>query len=282
MKSARNAFKGWARVGYAARGVVYLLLAGLALFTGGWGGGENAQGALSTLLAQPFGRILLGLMAFGFFGFAAWRVAQGALNADQREHDLKNGVARAGKLISAAAYLSLGVLAGSMALGLGGGGQNSEESWTAMILGLPFGRFLLGAIAVGVAGAGIGNIWKAISGAYRKRLDIPGRQEKLLVPICTYGIAARGVLFAIMGGFLGYAALTVRPEEAGSFGEALDWIRSLPFGGPLYIAAALGLLAFAASCGVYALYRRVKSPEQVGTAARSAAQAVRAAAGKAH
>ncbi len=275
MKHPRNTFEGLARFGYAARGVVYLLLAGVALFSGGWGGAENSQGALSTLLEQPFGRILLGAMAVGLLGFSAWRMAQGALNADHREKSAKNALARTGKMISGLAYLSLGLFAAGMALGLAGG-QNtgqSEESWTAQLMALPFGPYLVGAVGLVIIGAAIGQLLKAFSGAYRKRLDLPHDREKLLVPLCTFGIAARGVVFAVIGGFLVYAAITVRPEEARSIGEALDWVRSLPFGGILYILGALGLLAFAASCFVYALYRRVDAPEagSVTHAARSAA-----------
>lgn len=281
MQHSRNAFEALARFGYAARGFVYLLLAGLALFSGGWGGAEDSKGALTTLLSQPFGRILLGAMALGFFGFCAWRVAQGALNADGREHDLKNAVARAGKLLSAAIYLSLGVFAGSMALGLDGGssGGGSEEGMTAMLMGLPFGPFLVGAIGLGIIAGGLGNIWKALSGAYRRRLDIPAGSRKLLLPLCTYGIAARGVIFMIIGGFLVYAAFTVSPEQAGSFGEALDWVHGLPFGGVLYVLMALGLLAFAGSCVVFALYRRVNAPD-AGEVKQAARSAVRAAASK--
>lgn len=279
MKHPRNTFEGLARFGYAARGVVYLLLAGVASFSGGWGGAENSQEALSSLLRQPFGRLLLGAMTIGLLGFSAWRLAQGALNADHRKHDLKNGLARAGKLISGVAYLSLGLLAAGMALGVTGSkdGGGSEEGWTAMLMGLPFGPYLVGALGLVIVGGALGQIWKALSGAYRKRLDIPHDQEKLLVPLCTYGIAARGVVFAIIGGFLLYAAIAVDPKEAGSIGEALDWVRNLPFGGILYMVVALGLLAFAASCFVYALYRRVDAPDagKLGNAARSASRVVR-------
>jgi hypothetical protein len=275
VKHPDNAYEGLARLGYASRGLVYLLLGGLALFSGAAGGGtDSTQGALSTLLSQPFGRIILGIASIGFFGFAAWRVAQGAFNADRREANLKNGLARTGKMISAAAYLSLGVLSAAMALGLdgGGSGQGSEEGLTATVLGLPFGQFLVGAAGLAVFVGGLGNIWKGISGAYRKRLDLPARARKPLLALCTFGIAARGALFAIVGGFLLYAAISVRPDQAGSVGEALDWVRSLPFGGILYLVAALGLVAFAASCVVYALYRHVNAPSagRVGDAARGA------------
>ena len=134
----------------------------------------------------------------------------------------------------------------------------------------------MGAVGVSVVVGGVGNVWKAISGAFRKRLDIPAQQQKLLVPLCTYGIAARGAVFVILGGFLVFAALTVRPEQAGSVGVALDWIRTLPAGRLLYILFAVGLLAFAGSCLVYAFYRRLVAPDaqSVRNIAKSAGEAV--------
>jgi hypothetical protein len=85
-----------------------------------------------------------------------------------------------------------------------------------------------------------------LSGAPRH----PARSSKPVLAICTYGIAARAVIFAIIGGFLIDAAIRVRPEEAANIGEALDWVRTLPFGGALYVFSALGLMAFAAPCVV--------------------------------
>lgn len=277
MKSPNSPYEWLARLGYAARGLIYLVLGGLAVLSGGLAGAENSSGALASLLTQPFGRILLAVMAVGFFGFAGWRLAQGLLDADRLGPGLKNNLIRTGKALSALAYVSLGGLAAGLALGLVGGdsGEGSEEGWTARLMSLPFGPWLVGAVGVGVVGFGIAQIWKGVSGNYREPLDILPRLEKLLIPICSYGIAARGVVICILGGFLVYAGITVRPEQAGSMGDALIWVRGLPFGGVLFIVAAIGLVAFAASCVVFALYRRVNTPDadQVEAKARSVARA---------
>lgn len=258
-----NGFEMLARFGYAARGFVYLVVAGLALFASFGGGSDNAssEGALTTLLGQPFGRFLLAAIAIGLFGFSLWRLAQAVFNADQREKNLVNAAKRGGKLISAVAYILMATLAAQLALGMGGGsGQGSEETIVSFLLGLPFGPFLVGLVGAGVMVAGGGQILKGVLGGFKRWLKLPKDKEKLLAPICMYGLAARGIVFLIVGGLLIYAGLTLDPDEAGSFPEALDWVSSLPFGAILYGAVSLGLLAFAVYCGILSLYRRVEAP----------------------
>ncbi|WP_338607131.1 DUF1206 domain-containing protein [Pelagibacterium nitratireducens] len=123
-------FETLARWGYAARGVVYLLLGGLTLTSAIWGGRDSngSSEALSSLLGLPFGRILLGLVAIGLFGYVLWKLAQGLLNADNRDDDLEGFATRAGQLISGGANLFLTLTAARLALSLGqGGGGEGEE-----------------------------------------------------------------------------------------------------------------------------------------------------------
>lgn len=78
-----------AKSGYMARGVVFLLVAGLALFSGVAGGKPETKSALSTLLAQPFGRVWVGLIGIGLLGFVAWRLAQSLADSDGHGGDTK-------------------------------------------------------------------------------------------------------------------------------------------------------------------------------------------------
>ena len=54
-------FKTLARMGYGARGVVYLMIGGLALLTAFGEGGKttDSRGAITEIMQQPFGEILL-------------------------------------------------------------------------------------------------------------------------------------------------------------------------------------------------------------------------------
>ncbi|HZY67778.1 MAG TPA: DUF1206 domain-containing protein, partial [Devosia sp.] len=84
--------------------------------------------------------------------------------------------------------------------------------------------------------------------------------ETVLHGLSVFGLAARGLLLAVTGGFLVYAALTVDPQQAGSLTEAMDWVRQLPFGAILYTLAAAGLVAFGIYSFIQARYRVVDAP----------------------
>ncbi|NGP19207.1 DUF1206 domain-containing protein [Devosia aurantiaca] len=258
-----NKFELLARWGYAARGIVYMLLGALAI----WGAGSSAttENALSTVLSQPFGRILLGAVAIGLIGHVLWRLAQGVLNADHVKNDAKGIVGRLASIGSAVVNIALAFTAATMALGMGGGGSGSgssgESEAAASALQLPFGNVLLGLVGVGLIIGGLVQAWRGFSKEYQKRIKLPSAHENVLHPICVFGLAARGLLLAVTGGFMIYAAFTVNPEQAGGLSDALDWIQSLPYGGVLYTLAAVGLIAFGIYSGVQARYRQVDAPD---------------------
>lgn len=258
-----NKFELLARWGYAARGIVYMVLGALAL----WGAGATAttENALSTVLGQPFGRILLGLVAIGLIGHVLWRLAQGVLNADHVKNDAKGIVGRLASVGSAIVNVALAVTAATMALNNGGGSASGsgggESEAAASALQLPFGNILLGLIGLGLIAGGLVQVWRGFSKDYQKRIKLPANHENILHAICVTGLSARGILLAVTGGFLVYAAITVNPEQAGGLSDALDWVHSLPFGGVLYALAAAGLIAFGIYSGIQARYRQVDAPD---------------------
>lgn len=248
-----------ARFGYAARGVVYVLLGWLALRGGIGGSGEGgADAVFSTLLSAPFGRIILGSVAFGLAGHVLWRMAQAFLNADHHDTDAKGVAARATNFVSGLLNAALAFSAARLALrsGTSGGG----ESFAMWLVELPFGMWLL-ALAGGAAmAAGAVQIWRGLTAHYQKRVRLPPGSVLPWHAVCAFGLAARGFLLVVIGGFLVYAAITVDPGQAGSTMQALDWIRTLPFGAWLYMLASAGLVAFGFYSFAEALYRRVSAP----------------------
>lgn len=256
MKNAR--FEWLARSGYGARGIVFLLVAGLATFSSFGGGKADTKSALDVVLDQPLGTVWLALIALGLLGFVAWRLAQSLANADGHDDSFKSYLIRVALFGSAVTYTGLAVYAFQNTLGMGSSGGGGEHSLAAWAMSQPFGRYLAGAIGAGFLVGGIVTALKGITRRFERYFDL--RESQPLLLICVYGLVARGAVFAIVGIFFCYAAITVDPSQAGSMSDALTWVRQLPSGGVLYLVVAIGLAAFGIYNLVEARYRRVRSP----------------------
>lgn len=251
-----------ARTGYTARAVVFFLVGGLALFAGIGGGKSDTKFALDSLLEQPFGRVWVGLIAVGLLGFVVWRLAQSVGNADHLPHDVKGTATRTALFGSAVVYIGLAYYALEHVFTSGShGGGGTEKGLAEWAMSQPFGKYLAGAIGIGFIIGGCVTIAKGVLRKYEQYQSAEARHNRAITAVCIYGLSARGVLFAIVGCFFVYAAFTVNPDQAGSVSDALNWIRGLPFGGVLYLIAAVGLASFGAYNLVQARYRVVREPE---------------------
>ncbi|MGO6968302.1 DUF1206 domain-containing protein [Rhizobium leguminosarum] len=255
----RSKFEWLARAGYSARGIVFLLVAALAVFSSFGGGKADTKSALDAVLEQPLGRVWLGLIGLGLLGFVAWRLAQSIANADNHDHSVKSYLIRAALLGSAVTYMGLAIYAFQDALGFGSGGDGGEKGLAAWAMSQPFGRFLAGAIGLGFVVGGAVTALKGTTRRFERYLTL-GQSRPLLL-ICVYGLVSRGVVFVIVGIFFCYAAFTVDPGQAGSISDALTFVRQLPFGAVLYLVVAIGLAAFGIYNLVEARYRTVSTPK---------------------
>lgn len=254
-------YKGMARLGYASRGVVYLIVGGFAILAAVGGGGDTkgTKGALQSLLGEPFGMVLLGLIALGLFAYAAWRAVQAIADADGHGTDAKGLAIRGGLAVSAVTHTLLAIFAVSLMFGGGGsgGGDQGTQTWVAKLMGEPYGVWLVGLIGAAIAGAGIAHAIKGAKAKFEKRFK-PGYDKMGWVrPVCRFGLVARGVVFLIIGGFFVHAAWTYDPSKAKGLSGALASLQQQPFGQILLGIVALGLLAFGIYSIVEAVYRRI-------------------------
>ncbi|KQV36725.1 MULTISPECIES: DUF1206 domain-containing protein [unclassified Rhizobium] len=259
MASGSN-FELLARVGYAARGVVFILVSGLALFSGFGGGGPEAKSALQVLLDQPLGRVWVFSIGLGLLGFVSWRLAQSLADADRHGAAGKGLLIRAALFGSALTYTSLAFYAlGQATLFAGGQGGSGEKDLASWMMSQPFGSYLAIFVGLGFVAGGVVTAAKGTTGKFERYLqNLP--EHTVIRSICVYGLVARGIVFALVGVLFVYAGKHVNPDEAGSTADALNWLRQLPFGSLLYVAVALGLAAFGAYNFVEARYRVVKVP----------------------
>lgn len=124
----------------------------------------------------------------------------------------------------------------------------------------PFGRYVAGAVGFGFIAGGVTTIAKGVLRKYEEYLAVEALGSRPIVIACVYGLTARGIIFMIVGGFFVYAAFTVSPERAASAGDALNWLRGLPFGAVLYFIVAVGLASFGFYNLIQARYRIVRKP----------------------
>jgi hypothetical protein len=254
-----------ARGGYAARGVVYLIVGGLAVVAAlGGGTATDAEGALTTILRQPFGEVLLGIVALGLLCYALWRVTQAVTDTDHHGTETKGLAIRGGLVVSAIAHTLLAIFALSLIFGwgssVGGGGGTSSQDWTAWLLQQPFGRWLVGLIGVAVIGTGLAHIMKGYQAKFEKYLQMDRSTLEKTSPICRFGLIARGVVFVIIGSFFLVAAWRFSSGEVRGLKGALDVLQQQPYGWILLAIVALGLFAFGLYSLIEARYRRIAEP----------------------
>jgi len=261
--TARNPWvRGVARLGFVAIGLVYILTGVLAvrLALGIEQVAPDKEAALLEILAAPFGRGLLAVVAVGLLGYALWRGIEALLDASDKGADLAGLSARAGYLISAIFYSGLSVQAARMALGRWrDSGDDPSQTWTARLLGQPFGMWLVIALGVGVIAVGISQLIYAWQAGFHEHLalDKLSAEERRWATLAgRVGYGARGFVLGLAGAFFIRAALSFDPSQARGLGGSLA---ELAVGDAAWLlgAVALGLAAYGIFALVLAKYHRV-------------------------
>lgn len=255
-------FRRVAHFGMATRGVIYLVIAIVAIQVAMGEGGETAdqRGALEAVAEQPLGRGLLVVLAVGLAAYALWRLAQGFLDTDDKGDDASGWAVRASKVGSAVVHGGLCVSALTLLGGAGGGGSGGTtdpQRTTGGVLGWPAGRVWVIAVALVIAGVAAWNLYRGVSRAFMKRLHPPAEMRRVVETVGLVGMCARAVVFGLVAAFLLKAAVEYDPTEAVGLDGALARLSAEPYGGFLLGGCALGLFAFALYCFAEARYREV-------------------------
>src|SRR5215212_3157574 len=166
-----------ARLGYVSIGVVYVI-AGLLAAAAGLGSGGSTrgqQGAFAFILHQPFGRVILAVIALGLTGYSLWRFIDGFADSEGRGGDAKGIAVRIGSAARGVFYAAIAIEVIRM-IAHRGGGKGSDANakhWTARLLDdAPFGRILVMAAGLAFVGAGAYQLYKAFGAKLSKRLHL--------------------------------------------------------------------------------------------------------------
>ena len=261
-----DALEHLARVGLVAYGLVHVLIGWLALQLAWFGGGESADqsGALGTLAETPVGGPLLWVLGIGLFALALWQAAEvvrwrHGLTASGRRR--RTALQRTGKAVAKAVlYTALGVLALQVANGTETSSEESTDQAAEGVIGLPGGRFLVGAGALVVVGIGVYHVHKGLTKGFLKAIDTSqasAAQRRWIERVGQVGYPAKGLALLVVGGLLGWAAISYDADKAAGLDGALRTVQDAPLGSWLLTLIALGLVAFGVFC-----FARARYPER--------------------
>jgi hypothetical protein len=245
-------FEWLARAGFAARGVIYVLIGVLALDLARGHHGQQAsqQGALRTIADQPLGEVLLIVVAIGLAGYALWRFVHALLGHGKERSS--SGLERVAALASGVVYAGFCAVAIEILLGSGSGGSENTQKTAAGVFGWPAGTWLVGIAGAVFVGVGLYQGYRAFTKDFLKETkseQMGAGLKRWIVWSGMLGHLARMVVFCLVGAFLIKAAVEYDPSNAVGLDGALAKLEHASYGPYLLGVVAAGLIAF----GVYSL-----------------------------
>ncbi|MEQ9443300.1 MAG: DUF1206 domain-containing protein [Cyclobacteriaceae bacterium] len=254
-----------ARFGMFAKGAVYVILGVLTAMAAFGAGGEKAgkSDSLQFVREQPFGKVLLAILALGLISYVVWRFIQAIRDPENKGND-KSGIA------TRIGYAASGVLYGLFAFeairmlfsggSSGSSGGNSQETLVSTLLGQPFGQILVGIVAMVFFGKAAYQIQRAITGKFAKKIqdsELNYRVKDTLRKAGFVGYIARGIVIAIIGYLFLRAAIEANPDQAGGTEQAFQFIEASSTWGTIL----LGIIAIGLAC--YGVFMFVKARYKV-------------------
>lgn len=235
-----------ARIGIAARGLVWLMLAVLAFsIVRGQDAQADQAGALRELARTPLGEPLLVTLALGFLGYGVYCALSGAVG-HRDETGAKRARHRATSLAKGVIYLALCVSTVSF-LARGSAGA-SASSRTADVMSRPGGRTAILLTGVAVVAVGLVMAGRGLARRHAECLEdyrIPGALRRPAIVVGVVGHVGRGVVVALVGAFLTRAAVRFDAQQAQGLDAALQAVVEQPYGRGLLGLAVVGMLAYA-------------------------------------
>jgi len=237
-----SSFERAARGGFAASGLLHLLIAWIvARLALGAGGNADQSGALATLAAQPGGAVMLWVAAVALATLGVWYLFETFVEEDAK-HRVKS--ASVGMI-----YLALAVSSAKFAMGSGQSSGQMNAGLSGQMMQSGWGKAVLVIVALVVIGVGGYHVYKGASKKFLKDLNVSGGTAITWIGIVGY--VAKGLVLAGAGILVIVATFTADPAKASGVDAAVKTLGSAPFGKFLLILAAVGLAAY----GLYGFVR---------------------------
>jgi hypothetical protein len=253
-----------ARAGLVARGLLYLVVAalGVQIARGHSDTRADKQGALHAVVREPFGKVLVLLLAVGFGGYAVWRFVQAAVGPGGDDDARTAALKRVGYAARGGLYLFFAASAAKLVVSSSGapGADHSEADWTRRVLGWPGGTWLVEVVGVVVIGGGLFFGWRALSRTFSRGLksyEMGRNERRSILGLGAVGLVARMLVTVLIGALLVVAATRHDPNQAVGLDGALKRLAARSFGPTLLCLVAVGLAAYGLYSFAEARYRRV-------------------------
>lgn len=234
------------RLGFAARGLLYFVIAILIVTTGR---AKDPAGALR-YLGESGGQILLVLVTLGLFAYGLWRLSDAAFNIERHGKNDSEAAERLGAAGSGAVHLFLAWQAVKLLRGVAAPVDDSTQARAQSVLDLPAGGMLLIAGGMLLLIVGAFQLIKSLKGTYLQYLEPRIARQPWAKWSGRFGYAARSVIFLITGVFFVRAGIEEEASEAGGMADALSWLNS-----PWDFIVAAGLFGFGLFSLIEARYR---------------------------
>jgi hypothetical protein len=251
-----------AKAGFAARGVMYVIIGILAIQIAFGNGGHKADqsGAARVVGSTPFGAFLLWLLVIGFAGMALWRLSEALYGGPGADGRKASNRAIAGFKAVLYGFIAYGIL--RYALGLGAPKSSNKQSvdLTSTAMRQPGGRILVGIVGLVLIGVGAWLAWRAFERKFLAELrtgEMSPQTRKVVTFLGRFGGIARGIVFAAAGLFLLIAAATANAHKAKGIDATLRAFTKTPAGPWLLVLVAIGLVLFGCYSWAESRWRKV-------------------------
>ena len=260
-----GAIEWLARGGFLVKGVLYLVVGALALQVAGAFGGRvtGTRGAFTTVLAQPFGRTLLLAAAGGLLGYAAWRVLQGLFDPDRLGQTWRGFAMRVSFVARGAVHAALGLQAFHLYRGVSAASGTTEREIASEAFEWPLGDWLVVLAGLGLIGFAVQQVYAAITCRLERDLDVAEMRREAgewAVGLSRFGVAARAIVFALLGWGIVVAGWSRDASEVGTTASSLRILAAQPGGLGRWLlgVTAAGFVAYGFYQIIHARYLHIR------------------------
>ena len=244
-----------ARVGFGARGAVYLLV-GIFAVAAALGFGVQPRGTINILDAvshRGLQTIIAAVIGLGLICLAAYFAMTG-IWACAKDRGAGRWLFAAGLCGDGLIYAAIGASTLGPVFGWHPNSEQETQMLTARVLVLPFGPLIVGAVGGLILLCGMATTAWVLTADIDDDVALPEYRKQIIEPIGRYGLAGRGVAISLVGLYWMSAAIDHAPSKAYELAGTLRSIERMSHGWLLLLTLGLAFTASAVFDFVEALY----------------------------